>query len=103
MRLTPAEVDHIATLSRLELSDAERERAATELSQIIGYFESLGELDTENVAPTMHALPVENVLRADEVQPGLSREAALQQRARKRRWNVSGAARRRSRIVSDFG
>ena len=77
MRLTPAEVDHIATLSRLELSDAERERAATELSQIIGYFESLGELDTENVAPTMHALPVENVLRADEVQPGLSREAAL--------------------------
>ena len=77
MRLTPAEVEHIATLSRLELSDAERERAATELSQIIGYFESLSELDTENVEPTMHALPVENVLREDVIAPGLSREAAL--------------------------
>lgn len=78
MRLTNSEVEHIALLSRLELSDAERERAATELSQIIGYFEALGELDTDNVAPTMHALPIENVLRADEVRAGLSREAALQ-------------------------
>ena len=78
MRLTPAEVEHIATLSRLELSDAERERAATELSQIIGYFEALSELDTENIEPTMHALPLENVLRADAIAPGLSREAALQ-------------------------
>ena len=64
-------------LSRLELSDAERERAANELSQIIGYFEALSELDTDNTAPTMHALPIENVLRADEIGPGLSREAAL--------------------------
>ena len=78
MRLTTQEVEHIALLSRLELSDAERERAANELSQIIGYFESLSELDTENVEPTMHALPIENVLRADEVRAGLSREAALQ-------------------------
>ncbi len=78
MRLTTQEVEHIATLSRLELSDAERERAANELSQIIGYFESLSELDTENTPPTMHALPIENVLRADEVRAGLSREAALQ-------------------------
>ena len=78
MRLTTQEVEHIALLSRLELSDAERERAASELSQIIGYFEALGELDTDNVEPTMHALPVENVLRADEIAPGLSREAALQ-------------------------
>lgn len=78
MRLTLQEVEHIALLSRLELSDAERERAANELSQIIGYFEALSKLDTENVAPTMHALPIENVLRADEVRAGLSHEAALQ-------------------------
>lgn len=78
MRLTTQEVEHIALLSRLELSDAERERAANELSQIIGYFESLSELNTDNIEPTMHALPVENVLRADEIRPGLSREAALQ-------------------------
>ena len=78
MRLTLSEVEHIALLSRLELSDTERERAASELSQIIGYFEALSELDTESVEPTMHALPIENVLRADEVSAGLSREAALQ-------------------------
>ena len=77
MRLTTPEVEHIALLSRLELSDAERERAANELSQIIGYFEALSELDTDDVAPTMHALPVENVLRADEIGTVLSREAAL--------------------------
>ena len=77
MRLTHSEVEHIALLSRLELSDAERERAAAELSQIIGYFEALGQLDTEDVPPTMHALPIENVLRADEVRAGLSHQAAL--------------------------
>ena len=78
MRLSPQEVEHIALLSRLELSEAEKERAATELSQIIGYFEKMAELDTENVEPTMHALPTQNVLRPDVVRPGLSREQALQ-------------------------
>lgn len=77
MRLTIQEVEHIALLSRLELNDAERERAANELSQIIGYFEALSQLDTQNVEPTMHALPVENVLRADQVREGLSHDAAL--------------------------
>ena len=78
MRLSRQEVDNIALLSRLELSDAEKERAANELSQIIGYFEKMAELDTQNVEPTMHALPLQNVLRPDLVRPGLSREAALQ-------------------------
>lgn len=78
MRLSPAEVDNIALLSRLELSVEEKERAANELSQIIGYFEKMAELDTQNVEPTMHALPIQNVLRPDIAKPGLPREAALQ-------------------------
>ena len=78
MRLSSEEVEHIALLSRLQLSDAERERAQNELSQIIGYFEALSELDTAGVEPTMHALPVQNVLRRDEVRAGLTREQALQ-------------------------
>lgn len=78
MRLSTEEVEHIALLSRLELSEAERERAQNELSQILGYFEALSELDTTGVEPTMHALPVRNVLRRDEVRPGLSRDEALQ-------------------------
>ena len=78
MRLSPQEIDQIALLSRLELSPDERENASDKLTQILGYFEKLSELDTNDVEPTMHALPTFNVLRADIVKPGLSREAALQ-------------------------
>jgi len=78
MRLSTEEINHIALLSRLELSQAERSRAQGELSQIIGYFEALSAFDTAGVMPTMHALPIQNVLRRDEVTPGLSREQALQ-------------------------
>jgi len=78
MRLTPEEVDHIALLARLDLSPQERERAATELSQILEYFEKLNQLDTTNIEPTDHPLPMQNVLRADVSRPGLSPEAALQ-------------------------
>ncbi|MDQ3815393.1 MAG: Asp-tRNA(Asn)/Glu-tRNA(Gln) amidotransferase subunit GatC [Armatimonadota bacterium] len=62
----------------MELSAAERERAAAELSQILDYFEKLRELNTDDVEPTDHVLPVVNVLRADAARPGLSTEAALQ-------------------------
>lgn len=78
MKLTSQEVDHIAMLARLDLSSEERERAAVKLSQILDHFEQLKELDTESVEPTSHVLPQFNVLRRDEVQPGLSRDAALQ-------------------------
>ena len=78
MRLSPEEVDHIALLARLELSPAERERAANELSQILGYFETLNQLDTEGVQPMAHVLNMENVLRPDTPRPSLAREAALQ-------------------------
>ena len=78
MRLTPEEVDHIALLARLDLSPQERERAGSELSQILGYFEQLNELDTNDVEPTDHVLPVVNILRIDEKRPSLNHEAALQ-------------------------
>lgn len=78
MRLTSQEVDHIALLSRLDLSAEERERAAGELTQILSYFEKLNELNTENVEPTSHVFPVTNVLREDVTRPSLSPEAALQ-------------------------
>ena len=78
MRLTSGEVDHIALLARLDLSPAERERESAELSQILGYFEQLNQLDTADVEPTDHVLPVVNVLRADEKRPSLPHDAALQ-------------------------
>jgi aspartyl-tRNA(Asn)/glutamyl-tRNA(Gln) amidotransferase subunit C len=78
MRLTPEEVDHIALLARLQLSDEEKARAGEELSQILEHFEQLSKLDTEAVAPTEHVFPVVNVLRADSSRPGLPRDATLQ-------------------------
>jgi len=78
MKLSRDEVNHIALLARLDLTGEERDRAATELSQILDHFEQLKALDTEGVPPTSHAVPVVNVLRVDEPRPGLTREAALQ-------------------------
>lgn len=78
MRLSSQEVDHIALLSRLELTPQERERAATELTQILSSFEKLNELDTQNVEPTSHVFPLQNVLREDVARPGLTPAAALQ-------------------------
>jgi aspartyl-tRNA(Asn)/glutamyl-tRNA(Gln) amidotransferase subunit C len=77
MLLSNEEVDYIAVLARLNLSDAERERARRELSQILDSFEKLKELDTEDVSPTSHVLPVTNVTRQDVSRPGLSHELAL--------------------------
>ena len=78
MRLTSQEIDHIALLARLDLSSDERERAATELSQILEHFEQLAQLDTQNIEPTSHVIPVVNVLREDVVRAGLPIEAVLQ-------------------------
>ena len=78
MRLSSTEIDHIALLARLDLSPQECERAADELSQILDYFEQLAQLDTENVEPTSHVIPVVNVLREDVVYTGLPIDAVLQ-------------------------
>jgi aspartyl-tRNA(Asn)/glutamyl-tRNA(Gln) amidotransferase subunit C len=77
MDVTPDLVRHLAQLSRLELNDEEIARIIPELRTLLGYFESLGELDLEGVEPLVRPLPSENVLRADEPAPGLSQDEAL--------------------------
>jgi aspartyl-tRNA(Asn)/glutamyl-tRNA(Gln) amidotransferase subunit C len=77
MSLSAEEVNHIALLARLDLSETEKAKAATELSQILDSFEKLKELNTENVTPAESALNLVNVLRADEKQPSLPTKAAL--------------------------
>jgi aspartyl-tRNA(Asn)/glutamyl-tRNA(Gln) amidotransferase subunit C len=78
MRLSPDEIEHIALLSRLKLTDEERERMTTQLNDIIRFFEQLGELDTSDVPPTSHVIPMSNVLRADVVRPSLPVEDVLE-------------------------
>lgn len=74
-----AEVLHVASLARLELSEPEVERMAQELSAVLGHIETISELDLSGVAPTSHVVEVETGLRPDEPRPSLPRHVALAQ------------------------
>ena len=71
------EVQHVARLARLHLSDDEVERMRQQLDAILAYIDKLRELDVEGVDPTAHAVPLVNVMRDDALVPPLSQEAAL--------------------------
>jgi aspartyl-tRNA(Asn)/glutamyl-tRNA(Gln) amidotransferase subunit C len=76
-KLSLEEVDHIAQLARLRLSEAEKEMFRDQLSAILEYAEVLNRLDTSGIPPMTSALPLSNVMRADHVKPSLSSEDAL--------------------------
>jgi aspartyl-tRNA(Asn)/glutamyl-tRNA(Gln) amidotransferase subunit C len=78
MSLTPEEVDHIALLARLELSDAEKELYREQLSSILDHVAQLQKLDTSHILPTSSVLPPRSRLREDEIKTGLSKDQALQ-------------------------
>jgi aspartyl-tRNA(Asn)/glutamyl-tRNA(Gln) amidotransferase subunit C len=67
MALTKKEVEHIALLARLGLTEAEKEKFASQLSSILEYFEQLKEVNTDNIEPTAQVTGLENVMRADEI------------------------------------
>ena len=77
MSVTMKDVDTAANLARLSFSEPEKAELMKSLNDILGYFDRLSELDTENVEPLAHILPVENVMRDDEVRPSMSVETAL--------------------------
>ncbi len=72
MRITREYVGQVGHLSRLALTDEEKDRLTTHLNAILEHFERLQELDTTHVQPTAHSIPMENVFRADTPRPGLS-------------------------------
>jgi len=76
-RITRADVEHVAMLARLALTDDEIEQLAGELGAILDYAADVSALDTADVPPTAHPLPLVNVLRPDEVRPGLDRDEVL--------------------------
>ncbi len=77
MRLTIADVEHVAALARLGLTEDEKERLRDQLSSILGHINALFELDTAAIPPTAQVVELTNVMRADEVRPSLPREAVL--------------------------
>jgi len=76
-KITMRDVEHVARLSRLALTDQEKERMRRELDGILSYIDKLRALDTANVPPTSHAVPMTNVMRDDEPRPSLAQDLML--------------------------
>lgn len=77
MALTREEVEHMAELAKLGLTEEEIERYRQQLSAILEYARRLQELDTQAIPPTASVLALQNVMRADETRPSLPREDLL--------------------------
>ena len=75
--ISDREIQYIANLAELYLSEDEKKRMSAELSQILEHIEKISELDIQNVKPTSHAVVTENVFRDDEPIKPLDREEIL--------------------------
>jgi len=83
VKLSREDVLHIARLARLGVTDAEVDRAREQLSNILENFEVLQQVDTTDVPPTAQSIPLQNVVRADEVAPSLPQSQVLANAPRK--------------------
>lgn len=77
MSLTRSEVEKVALLARLRLTDDELDSMTRQLTAIVDYIEQLGELNTDGVEPMAHAMDLRNVFADDVPHDSLPREAAL--------------------------
>ena len=77
MSVTVKDVEYVAELARLSLSEQEKEKFTHQLNDILKYVEKLNELDTSTVEPLEHVTDLSDVMRDDEVAPSLSRDEAL--------------------------
>lgn len=78
MKISKEEVGYVAGLARLSFNEAETEKLQSDLSAVLDYVAALNELDTDEVPPTEHILPLQNVFREDVVKESLPIEKVLQ-------------------------
>ena len=71
------DIKYVANLARIKLTSDQEDRLGSQLGDILGYVKKLEELDVSNVEPMAHAVPLHNVMRADQVQPSITNEEAL--------------------------
>ena len=76
-KIDEAQVRKVAKLARLELTEAEVVEFTGQLSAVLDYMEKMNELDTANVEPLAHCLPVSNVFREDSIKESLGTEETL--------------------------
>ncbi|WP_310604937.1 Asp-tRNA(Asn)/Glu-tRNA(Gln) amidotransferase subunit GatC [Anaerosporobacter sp.] len=77
MKITDETITYVAALAKLELSREEKERAKTDLENIIGYMDTMNEIDTDNIEPMSHVFSMKNVFRDDVVTNGDDRDNLL--------------------------
>lgn len=77
MKISVADVEYVAALARLELGNEEKQLFAGQMDAILGYVDKLGQLDTDGIVPTSHAVPMENAFREDRVAPSIGPDRAL--------------------------
>ena len=71
------DIEKVAKLARLELSEDEKKTFGSQMEQILTYMEQLNRIDTTGVEPMSHAIPIHNVFREDEVKPSVPQEEVL--------------------------
>jgi len=76
--ITSQDVEYLSKLARIELKEEEKKKFEKELLKILEYIEKLNEVNTENVLPTYHVLPVKNVFRDDIVEEFSFKEKILE-------------------------
>jgi len=77
MKISRTEVAHVARLARLALDEAELDALTGDMDAILAYVDQLDRLDTADITPTAHAVPLANAFRPDEVRPSFTPEQAL--------------------------
>ncbi|MBN2373805.1 Asp-tRNA(Asn)/Glu-tRNA(Gln) amidotransferase subunit GatC [bacterium] len=77
MKITKKEVEYVADLACMEISEEEKEIFTRQLDSILSYMEKLNQLDTKDIEPTSHVLQTDNVFREDKVKPSLPQDEAL--------------------------
>ena len=77
MKVKKETIEYVANLARLNVSEAEKEKLTLEMENIISYVDKLNELDTFNVKPMEHVIPIQNVLRDDVVTGSFDRDKLL--------------------------
>lgn len=78
MKINKKDIEHVAHLARLNLTENELETMTDQLDNILQYVDKLGKLDTDNVPPTSHVFSVSNAFREDGVKESLSQEKAVE-------------------------
>jgi len=77
MSISKKDVEHVARLARLELTEEEKVLYTEELNAVLGFMDTLNQLDTSDVPPTSHVLDIKNVFREDVVGPSMEPEEVV--------------------------